>query len=376
MATTTRPPFHADHVGSLLRPPALARARKDFVAGTIDRAALGAAEDAAVRDLVAMQRRVGLHGITDGEQRRAAWHMDFLYSLEGVSRVDEQIDVVFHSERGDTTATFTGVRIDGRLGVGETIFADAFGFLRDTVAESGADATPKLTIPSPNMLHYRAGSAAIDREVYPTDEEFFADLAGAYATEIAGLADLGVTYLQLDDTSFAYLNDPEQRAAFAARGGSAEEPHHAFIDHFNASVGGRPDSMFLSTHMCRGNYRSAWTASGSYEYVAEDLFGRLDVDEFFLEYDDERSGGFEPLRFVPPGKSVALGLVTTKSPVLEDKDTLKRRIDAASKYVPLERLSLSPQCGFSSTEEGNVLTPDEQEAKLALVVETAAEIWS
>lgn len=372
---TTRPPFHADHVGSLLRPPQLHAAREGLASGAVGSDEMRAIEDESVRALVAMQQRVGLHGVTDGEQRRSSWHMDFLYALEGVTYVDQNIDVVFHNQQGDTTATFKGVKIDGALDVKETIFADAFSFLRAVVEDSGADSTPKLTIPSPNMLHYRAGSAAIDRAVYPTDADFFAGLSAAYGKQIAGLADLGVTYLQLDDTSFAYLNDPSQREAFVARGGAADHPHRGYIDNFNAAVAGRPDTMFLSTHMCRGNFQSSWTASGSYEYVAEELFGRLDVDAFFLEYDDERSGGFEPLRFVPENKSVVLGLVTTKSPVLEDKDTLKRRIDEASKYVSLDRLSLSPQCGFSSTEEGNDLTAGEQEAKLSLVVETAAEVW-
>lgn len=372
----TRPPFHADHVGSLLRPPFLARARSDYANGELGSEQLRSAEDIAVRDVVAMQQQVGLHAVTDGEQRRSAWHMDFLYSLDGVTRVDEDIEVMFHSDSGDMTASFTGLRIDGRLGLSQTVFADAFAFLRDTVGGSGTDSVPKISIPSPNMLIYRAGSAAIDRDVYPVDEQLHDDLAAAYATQIRGLAELGATYLQLDDTSLAYLNDPEQRTAFAARGGDSVEPHHAFIDHFNAAVADRPEHMFLSTHLCRGNYQSAWAASGSYEYVAEDLFGRLDVDAFFLEYDDERSGGFEPLRFVPEDKSVVLGLVTSKSPVLEDRDTLKRRVDEAARYVPLERLSISPQCGFSSTEEGNDLTPDEQRAKLALVVETAEEIWS
>jgi 5-methyltetrahydropteroyltriglutamate--homocysteine methyltransferase len=225
------------------------------------------------------------------------------------------------------------------------------------------------------MVHYRGGRAAIDPAVYESEDEFWADLSTAYAKQIAGVADLGCQYLQLDDTSFAYLNDPQQRAALAARGDDAEHQHLRYIKQFNAAVRHRPTGLHLTTHMCRGNFRSSWVAEGGYDFVAEALFSELDVDGFFLEYDDERSGGFAPLRFVPPGKQVVLGLVTTKRGELESKDDLKRRIHEAAKYVPIEQLCLSPQCGFSSTVEGNALSYDEQVAKLTLIVETAQEVW-
>jgi 5-methyltetrahydropteroyltriglutamate--homocysteine methyltransferase len=235
--------------------------------------------------------------------------------------------------------------------------------------------TPKLTIPSPSMVHYRGGTAAIDPDVYADEDQFWHDLSAAYAQQVRMIAEHGCTYLQLDDTSLAYLNDPDQRANVAAQGRDAEHQHERYIRQINAAIKDRPESLSVTTHMCRGNYRSSWAASGSYDFVAEALFGGLEVDGFFLEYDDERSGGFEPLRFVPPGKQVVLGLVTTKSPVLESKDDLKRRVDEAAKYVDLDQLCLSPQCGFSSTVEGNNLTQEEEIAKLRLVVETAEEIW-
>jgi 5-methyltetrahydropteroyltriglutamate--homocysteine methyltransferase len=261
--------------------------------------------------------------------------------------------------------------VDSKLRVERTIFEDDFRYLQSVVEA----ATPKLTIPSPNMVHYRGGPAAVDPAVYPDMEEFWADLAAAYAEEVRRLAALGCTYLQLDDTSLAYLNDPAQRAQIAGRGEDADHMHLRYIKQVNAAIAGRPEGMAVTTHLCRGNFRSSWAAEGGYDFVAEALFGELAVDGFFLEYDDERSGTFEPLRFVPQGKMVVLGLVTTKRGELESKDVLKRRIDEAAKYVPLDQLCLSPQCGFSSTVEGNVLTMDEEVAKLRLVVETAAEVW-
>jgi 5-methyltetrahydropteroyltriglutamate--homocysteine methyltransferase len=225
------------------------------------------------------------------------------------------------------------------------------------------------------MVHYRGGPAAIDKTVYPDEDEFWADLSAAYATEVREIAALGCRYLQLDDTSLAYLNDPAQRADLTAKGGDAEHQHERYIRQINAALAERPAGLHVTTHMCRGNYRSSWTAEGGYDFVAEALFTELDVDGFFLEYDDARSGGFEPLRFVPPGKQVVLGLVTTKRPQLESKDELKRRIDDAAKYVPLEQLCLSGQCGFSSTVEGNDLTLEDEIAKLRLIVETAADVW-
>ncbi|MGH9295731.1 MAG: 5-methyltetrahydropteroyltriglutamate--homocysteine S-methyltransferase, partial [Acidimicrobiales bacterium] len=253
----------------------------------------------------------------------------------------------------------------------ETIFGEDFSYLASQVET----AVPKLTIPSPSMVHYRGGQASIDPAVYADLEQFWADLSAVYADEVARLAALGCRYLQLDDTSLAYLNDPDQRELVGRMGGDPERQHLRYIAQINAALAERPAGMFVSAHACRGNFQSYWVAKGGYDHVAEALFNELEVDAFFLEFDDERSGGFEPLRFVPPGKSVVLGLVTTKRPVLESPDELKRRIDEAAKFVPLEQLCLSPQCGFSSTVEGNRLSLDDEIAKLRLVVETAAEVW-
>jgi 5-methyltetrahydropteroyltriglutamate--homocysteine methyltransferase len=333
---------------------------------------LRAVEDDAIRDIVRMQADVGLRSATDGEFRRTSWHMDFIYRLGGVGQSDGKIQVRFHNAQGDIAFTTAALRVHGPIRLTETIFGDDFAFLK-SIVEPGV--TPKLTIPSPSMVHYRGGRAAIDPSVYPDEEQFWSDLSAAYAQQVRALAELGCTYLQLDDTSLAYLNDPEQRAELAARGDDAEHQHLRYIKQINAAIADRPAGMTVTTHMCRGNFRSSWAASGSYDFVAEALFSELGVDGFFLEYDDERSGGFAPLRFVPPGKMVVLGLVTTKRGELESKDTLKRRIDEAAKHVPLEQLCLSGQCGFSSTVEGNTLTPEEQAAKLRLIVETAAEVW-
>ncbi len=382
MTARTQPPFRADHVGSLLRPRRLLQAREDRAAGRIDAAALRQVEDEAIREVVSRQRDVGLSTATDGEFRRASWHMDFIYALGGTRQADERMKVTFHNAKGDLDFSPAALRIDGRISLPETIFGDAFSYLRDTVADLPGDGragdgrpVPKLTIPSPSMVHYRGGRAAIDEQVYPDLDQFWADLSAAYAEEVARLGALGCTYLQFDDTSLAYLNDPTQRELVASIGGDAEHQHERYIRQINAALAGRPAGMSITTHMCRGNFRSSWVASGGYDFVAEALFTTLDVDGFFMEWDDERSGGFEPLRFVPPGKYVVLGLVTTKSGGLETKDSLRRRIDEAARYVPLEQLCLSPQCGFSSTVEGNTLTEQEQWAKLRLVVETAADVW-
>ncbi|SHF77350.1 5-methyltetrahydropteroyltriglutamate--homocysteine methyltransferase [Jatrophihabitans endophyticus] len=365
------PPFRADHVGSLLRPRALLDAREAHAAGTLDDAGLRAAEDDAIRDVVTLQEDVGLQTATDGEFRRTSWHMDFIYALRGISRTDERIEVRMRNAGGDRSFTSAALKVDGKLGIDGPIFGDAFTFLRDTVTTG----TPKLTIPSPSMVHYRGGAAAIDPDVYADEDEFWDDLSAAYADQVREIAALGCTYLQLDDTSLAYLNDPAQREQLAAQGRDAEHQHERYIRQINKAISDRPDTLHVTTHMCRGNYRSSWAAEGGYDFVAEALFGQLDVDGFFLEFDDARSGSFAPLRFVPPGKQVVLGLVTTKSPQLESKDDLKRRIDEAAQYVPLDQLCLSPQCGFSSTVEGNDLSTDQQRAKLALIVETAAEVW-
>src|ERR1700736_3808787 len=371
MARRTSPPFRADHVGSLLRPPRLLQARDDFAAGRISAADLRAVEDQEIPAAVRMQEEVGLQSATDGEFRRASWHMDFIYALGGISKARGNMAVKFRNAAEEIEFTPASIRVDGKIRIDDTIFADAFTYL----TSHAPTAVPKLTIPSPNMVHYRGGPASVDPAVYPDMEEFWADLAAAYADEVARLGELGCTYLQFDDTSLAYLNDPAQRAEITARGEDAAHLHLRYIAQINAAVKDKPAGMAITTHMCRGNFRSSWVASGGYDFVAEALFSELDVDGFFLEYDDERSGGFEPLRFVPPGKMVVLGLVTTKRPELESKDTLKRRIDEASKYVPAGQLCLSPQCGFSSTVEGNALTSEEQAAKLRLVAETAAEVW-
>jgi 5-methyltetrahydropteroyltriglutamate--homocysteine methyltransferase len=371
MALRDTPPFRADHVGSLLRPKELLAARADHAAGRIDDAALRAAEDAAIADVVKMQEDVGLRSATDGEFRRASWHMDFIYALDGVTKAPGDLKVRFHNADGDIEFTPAAMQIDGRLGVSETIFGDAYTYLSDQVTR----AMPKLTIPSPSMVHYRGGRAAIDQDLYPDLDAFWADLTAAYAEEVRRLGELGCTYLQFDDTSLAYLNDPKQREHVREIGGDAEHQHEAYIKHINEALAGRPAGISVTTHMCRGNFRSSWVAEGGYDFVAEALFNDLDVDGFFMEWDDERSGGFEPLRFVPEGKVVVLGLVTTKRGDLEAKDELKRRIEEAARYVDIDQLCLSPQCGFSSTVEGNALTYDDQVAKLRRIVEVAEEVW-
>jgi 5-methyltetrahydropteroyltriglutamate--homocysteine methyltransferase len=370
MAQRTRPPFRADHVGSLLRPKELLQAREDSKLGRITAAELRRIEDDAIRQAVKTQEEIGLQGVTDGEFRRGSWHMDFLYQVGGVEKAQDTLKVKFHNEKGDIEFTPAALRVTGKLRLAKPIFAEDFRFLK-----SVAKATAKLTIPSPSMMHYRGGRAAIDDKVYPSLAPFWDDLAKVYAEEIAALGKLGCTYLQLDDTSLAYLNDPEQRRYVDTLGGSGESQHLTYIRLINAALAQKPAGMAVCTHMCRGNYRSSWVASGGYDHVAEALFGELKVDGYFLEYDDARSGGFEPLRFVPKGKIVVLGLVTTKKGALEKKDELKRRIAEAAKYVPLEQLCLSPQCGFSSTVEGNALSAEEQNAKLRLIVETAREVW-
>jgi 5-methyltetrahydropteroyltriglutamate--homocysteine methyltransferase len=368
----TRPPFRADHVGSLLRPPEVLKARDDFAAGRIDAGELRVIEDDAIREIVGKQEEVGLQSATDGEFRRASWHMDFIYQLDGITKEPGEIKIKFHNEQGDIEFTPAALHVDGKLGVSQTIFGDDFRFLQQTVTTN----LPKLTIPSPSMVHYRGGKAAVDPRVYPDLDSFWADLVAAYREQVRRLGDLGCAYLQFDDTSLAYMNDPHQREYIASIGGDPERQHVDYIGHINEALADRPAGMSVTSHSCRGNFRSAWAAEGSWDFVAEALLNELQVDGFFMEWDDERSGGFEPLRFLPKGeKCVVLGLVTTKKGELESKDELKRRIDEAARYAPLEQLCLSPQCGFSSTVEGNELTPDDQWRKLALIVEVAEEVW-
>ena len=367
------PPFRADHVGSLLRPPELTRARAEAKAGRLDADGLRAVEDGAILDVIELQRAAGLQTVTDGELRRTSWHMDFIYELGGVEQVpDGSIHVQFRSDEGEFDYAPPAMAVTSQVTLPRTIFAEAFAFLRDH-AHDGQ--TPKLTIPSPSMVHYRGGDASLDASAYPDVDRFWDDLAAAYRAQMHGIHELGCRYLQLDDTSLAYVNDPAQRAHIEQIGGDPDHLHERYIATINAVLADRPDDLVITTHLCRGNNQSMWAAEGGYDFVAEALFGDLDVDGWFLEFDDARSGTFAPLRFVPAGKLVVLGLVTTKRAELEDADALKRRIEEAARYVDIEQLCLSPQCGFSSTEEGNKLTIDEQRAKLALIVQVASEVW-
>jgi len=370
MGPRLKPPFRADHVGSLLRPKSVLKARTDREAGKISAADLRRVEDAAVTSLVTMQEETGLQCVTDGEIRRRSFHMDFFYQLGGVERAEAKVAVQFHGPGGDVPFALDGVRITGKLGLPKTIFAEDFSYLKAMAKR----ATPKLTLPSPSLMHRRGGKLFEDGP-YQGVGDFFADLAAVYAREIANLGKLGLTYLQLDDTTFATLCDPEQRAGMSKAGSDGEKMHLKYIKLVNGALAGRPPGMTVCTHSCRGNYRSSWIARGGYDYLAEALFNELNVDGFFLEWDDDRSGSFAPLRFLPKGKLAVLGLVSTKRGALESKDDLKRRIDQAAKFAPLDQLCLSPQCGFASTVEGNDLTEAEQTAKLRLVVETAREVW-
>jgi 5-methyltetrahydropteroyltriglutamate--homocysteine methyltransferase len=373
MAYAARPPFRADHVGSLLRPPEVLRARDEFAAGQISAGQLKDVEDAAIREIIRMQGEVGLKSVTDGELRRESWHMDFIYSLGGIQKVhDDTIRVAFHNQDKNIEWAPPSAHVVDKVTLPETIFADAFTFVRDNAAKTQ---TPKLTIPSPSMVHYRGGRSAINKAVYPDLAQFWDDLALAYAQQVQRLYDLGCRYLQLDDTSMAYVNDPAQREHIAAIGGDPLHQHETYIATMNKALANRPAGMGITVHTCRGNNQSMWAAEGSYDFVADTLFNQLDVDGFFCEWDDERSGGFEPLRYLPKGKRVVLGIVTSKRGELESEDFIKRRIEEAAKYTDIDQLSLSAQCGFSSTKEGNDLTQQQQWDKLRRIVEVAAEVW-
>jgi 5-methyltetrahydropteroyltriglutamate--homocysteine methyltransferase len=363
-----KPPFRADHVGSLLRPKHLLGARDKLDKGEITAAELRRIEDDAIRHAVKRQEDVGLKSITDGEFRRRSWHMDFICRIGGVVSAGTQVRP-FHNEKGDVKNEIEVPKVVGRLRLEQPIFADDFQFLK-----SITKATPKFSIPSPSMLH-GLGSTLEDKSVYADPEDFWHDLAKVYIDELRALDRLGCTYLQIDDTMFATLADPEYRKKINPLAGAQEQLHKTYIRLLNDSLAGRPAGMTVCVHTCRGNHRSAWVAAGGYDPVAEAVFNELNVDGFFLEYDDERSGSFEPLRFVPKGKIVVLGLLTSKKGALEKKDDVKRRIDAATKYIDLDQLAISPQCGFASTLLGNLLSEDEQFAKLALVVEMAREVW-
>ena len=361
------PPFRADHVGSLLRPAELKEARARFQNAEITSAELKATEDLAIEALIAKQAATGLRSATDGEFRRSMWHFDFLERLDGCEPFIPAHGIAF---KGVATKA-KGVRVVGKLGFNGHPMLDHFRFLREHTTR----ATPKMTIPSPSVLHFRGGRAAISEAVYPNLDDFYCDLGKAYNRAVHAFADAGCRYLQLDETNLAYLCDPEQRQAVRHRGEDPDRLPAIYAGMINAAIAGRPADMRITMHLCRGNFRSSWIAQGGYEPVAEILFNTIGVDGYFMEYDTERAGGFEPLRFVPQGKTVVLGLVTSKTGGLESKDEIKRRIDDAARYLDLDQLCLSPQCGFASTEEGNLLTEDQQWAKLRRIVEIADEVW-
>jgi 5-methyltetrahydropteroyltriglutamate--homocysteine methyltransferase len=368
MPERSKPPFRADHVGSLIRPATLIAARKAAEAGDV--ANLKHVQQQAIRDVVAMQEDIGLKLATDGEYNRGAWHRDFLLRFENVQLIPSRISVRFHSAEGTRDQAPPSWQITGKLARPKPIFLDDFRFLASVTR-----VTPKITIPSPTVMHFRGGRGAIDRNAYPDMAAFYADLALVYAQEIADLAAAGCRYLQIDEVNLAYLCDPALRAQVSNIGEDPASLPATYAKLLNDTIAGRPRDMTVCMHLCRGNYAGAWVAEGGYEPIAELLFNAIDVDGYFLEYDSERAGGFEPLRFLPKGKMAVLGLVTTKSPQLESKDDLKRRIDEAARYAPLEQLALSPQCGFESGIGGNTMTAEQQIAKLRLVAETAREVW-
>ncbi|MSQ62957.1 MAG: 5-methyltetrahydropteroyltriglutamate--homocysteine S-methyltransferase [Betaproteobacteria bacterium] len=360
-----KPPFRADHVGSLLRPKELTEARRNFKLGKLDATVLKGVEDRSIREAVERQESIGLQSITDGEFRRDWWHLDFMSQLDGVA---------LGTNAGPGFAG-TGEQppmpsVSGKVGCSKPIMADDFIYLKRNTKQ-----TAKFTIPSPAMLHLRGGRSSISKEVYPDLGAFWADTSAAWRKAIRHLADAGCTYLQLDDVSFSYLCDPKIRETCRRNGDDPAQLPRTYADAVNNALKDRPAGMTVTMHTCRGNFKSSWVASGGYESVAEAMFSS-DVDAFFMEFDSERAGGFEPLRHLPAGQKVVLGLVTSKSPVLEGKDFIKRRIEEACKYVPLDSLCLSPQCGFSSTHHGNSLTEDEQWRKLERVVEVAREVWN
>src|SRR5205807_493701 len=370
MPLSARPPFRADHVGSLLRPPTLKALRLEKESGRASEGDLRAAEDAAIREVVALQEAAGLQGITDGELRRKSWHMDFLLQLGGLSSQGQTIPVTFHGQTGDVHFTRPDLAITSRVTRPRPIFVEAFKFLKSVVTR-----TPKLTIPSPNMLCSQVGRAGIDTRVYRDLDAFVEDTAAAYRAEIADLYAAGCRYLQLDDVSLAYLCDEELRDQLKARGEDPDAQLALSVKMIRATLRDRPADMAICTHLCRGNFRSAWRAQGGYARIAETIFTQMPYDGFFLEFDDARSDDFSPLRHVPKPVRVVLGLVTSKVGSLENTDDLKRRLDEAAKYIAMDQLAVSPQCGFSSTVEGNELTIEAQKAKLALCVSVAREVW-
>ena len=365
--TRSAPPFRADHVGSLLRPAALkeARARRERVEISADE--LTAAEDAAIEQIIARQWEVGLRSATDGELRRAMWHFDFLERLYGVESFRADHGIAF---QGGIETQAKGLRVTGKVRFREHPMLQHFHFLREHTC-----ATAKMTIPSPSVLHFRGGRRAVSPEIYPEMEEFYRDLGLAYRDAVRAFAEAGCRYLQLDEVNLAYLCDPGQRQMLRERGDDPERLPAIYAQMINTAISGRTMDMVITMHLCRGNFRSSWIAQGGYEPVAEMLFNQIDADGYFLEFDSARAGGFEPLRFVPKGKTVVLGLVTSKRGALEPMEELERRIAEAARFVDIEQLCLSPQCGFASTEEGNALSESEQWAKLSRIVETARKVW-
>ena len=362
----TKPPFRADQVGSLLRSAPVKEARTKRATAEFTPAQLKVVEDAEIAKLVAKQEAIGLQGVTDGEFRRSWWHYDFLAGLEGVELVSVTQGLQFKG----TQTKAEGLHVHGKIDFAHHPMIEHFKFLK-----SVAKATPKMTIPSPTALHYRGGRQAIEKSAYPEMEPFFEDLGKAYAKAVRAFGEAGCTYLQLDEVFVAYLCDPAQRDYLRGRGDDPDKLLHIYADLVNAAVSGRTPGMTISMHLCRGNFRSTWMAQGGYEPVADVLFNKMGVDAYFMEYDSERAGGFEPLRLLPKNKHAVLGIMTSKTGALESKDQLRRRLDEASKFISLDQLCLSPQCGFASTEEGNLLAEEEQWAKLARCVEVAKEVW-
>jgi 5-methyltetrahydropteroyltriglutamate--homocysteine methyltransferase len=370
MTVRQHPPFRADHVGSFLRPQRLLEARERRAKGEITPEQLRDVEDDAITEIVRFQEDVGLQSITDGEFRRTYFHIDFLDKLGGV-KTDIPVTVI--KADGSEELAPPVMRVVDKVRHVQDIQKADFDYLKSQVS---AGHTPKVTIPSPTMLHFRGGRAGISREAYPELEPaFYDDVAKAYGEELRALADSGCTYVQMDDTNLAYLCDEKMREAARSRGDDPNELPHRYAGFINKVVAHKPAGMTLAMHLCRGNFKSTHAAAGNYEPVAEALLAEMKLDAYFLEYDDERSGDFRPLRYLPKGKIVVLGLVTTKFGEMETKDALKRRIDEAARFVPLEQLCLSPQCGFSSTVHGNNIAVEAQRAKLRLVVEVAEEVW-
>ncbi len=371
MSIPLNPPFRADHVGSFLRPPHLLEAREQKAKGEITAAQLREVENRAITEIVKFQEDVGLKSITDGEFRRTYFHIDFLEQLGGVHT---DVPVIVRKPDGSEELAPPAIRVIDKVRHVKDIQVADFEYLKSQITAPGA--IPKVCIPSPTMLHFRGGRGGISREHYPELEpDFYDDVARAYGEELQALARAGCRYVQLDDTNLAYLCDERMREAARQRGDDPNELPHRYARFINKVVALKPEGMTLAIHLCRGNFRSTHAAAGNYEPVAEALFSEMEVDAYFLEYDDERSGDFRPLRFLPKNKLAVLGLVTTKFGELESKDYLKRRIEEAAKYVPLEQLALSPQCGFSSTVHGNKIAYEDQRKKLALVIETAREVW-